>query len=265
MINRSIVFGFVVLAGCATKRIQERPIMTMGDVVGDSQNRVAVAAVESDGARREQTARRDSVTSVALTGCSATICDAIARGELALGMNEAQVFAATRTTDMSWTVRRTGGSSVLVPRSSDLVPRDIIGNVAMVQVRNGQVASFTYREAHGLRVVDSPATSTADARTAAMADALIRDADQLVAAGDMAGALDRYDRASVLKPRDAMLEYRIASLLDKQLRPVEALMRYQTFLHKLDLEKIGAVGDANAKLADAIARARERIIVLEKR
>ena len=42
-------------------------------------------------------------------------------------------------------------------------------------------------------------------------------------------------------------------------------MRYQTFLHKLELEKIGAVGDANAKLADAIARARERIIVLEKR
>jgi hypothetical protein len=118
---------------------------------------------------------------------------------------------------------------------------------------------------HGLRVVDSPAKATGDARVAATAEGLIRDADQLVAMGDMAAALDRYDRASVLKPQDAMLEYRIASLLDKQLRPVEALMRYRTFLHKLELEKIQAIGDAHAKLADAIVRARERIIVLERR
>jgi hypothetical protein len=265
MINRSMVLGLVVLAGCAPKRIQERPIMTMGDVVGDSESRVAVAAVESEGVRREQIARRDSIANAALTGCTPAICDAIARGELVLGMNEAQVMAATRTTELAWTARRSAGTAVLVPRSSDLVPRDMIGNIAMIQLRNGQLASFTYREAHGLRVVDSPGRASSDARTAAMADALIRDADQLVAAGDMAAALDRYDRASVLKPQDAMLEYRIATLLDKQLRPVEALMRYQTFLHKLELEKIGALGDANAKLADAIARARERIIVVERR
>jgi hypothetical protein len=265
MINRSMVLGLVVLAGCATKRIQERPIMAMGDVVGDSETRVAVAAAESEGIRRDQTARRDSIANVALTSCAGAICNAIARGELALGMNEAQVMAATRTTPVAWSERRSAGTTVLVPRSPDESPRDINGSVAMVHLRGGQVASFTYREAHGIRVVDSPAAATADARTAAMADALILEADQLVAGGDLAAALDRYDRASVLKPRDAMLEYRIASLLDKQLRPVEALMRYRTFLHKMELEKINAVGDANAKLADAIARARERIIVLEKR
>jgi Flp pilus assembly protein TadD len=135
----------------------------------------------------------------------------------------------------------------------------------MVQLRNGQVASYTYRDARGLRVVDSPADATADARTAAMADALIREADEMVANGDMVGALDRYDRASTLKPRDAMLEYRIASILDRSLRPVEALMRYKRFLHQMELEKIEAYGDAHAKLADAIARARERVIILEKR
>src|SRR5687768_3385686 len=125
MINRSMVFGLVVLAGCATKRIQERPIMTMGDVIGDSENRVAVAAVESEGVRRAQAARRDSITNTALTGCAAAICSAVARGELALGMNEAQVMAATRTTEMAWTDRRTGASTVLVPRSTDESPRDI--------------------------------------------------------------------------------------------------------------------------------------------
>jgi hypothetical protein len=62
-----------------------------------------------------------------------------------------------------------------------------------------------------------------------------------------------------------MLEYRIASILDRSLRPLEAVVRYRRFLHQLELEKIEAVGDANAKLADAIARARERIIILEKR
>ena len=265
MINRRMVLGLMVLAACSPKRIQQQPIMQMGDVVAGSDSRVAVAAAESDAERRALAMRRDSIANAALAGCTPSICDAVGRGELALGMNESQVLAATRTTDGAWTARRSTGSAVLVPRSPDELPRDMIGNVAMVQLRNGQVASYTYRDARGLRVVDSPADATADARTAAMADALIREADEMVANGDMVGALDRYDRASTLKPRDAMLEYRIASILDRSLRPVEALMRYQRFLHQMELEKIEAHGDAYAKLADAIARARERVIILEKR
>ena len=265
MINRTMVLGLMVLAACSPKRIQQQPIMQMGDKVPDSDNRIAVASVESEAERRAITMRRDSIAIAALAGCTPAICDAVGRGELALGMNEAQVLAATRTTDGAWTTRRSAGSAVLVPRSVDALPRDMVANVAMVQLRDGQVASYTYRDARGLRVVDSPADATADARTAAMADALVREADEMVANGDMAGALDRYDRASTLKPQDAMLQYRIASILDRSLRPVEALMRYQRFLHQMELEKIEAHGDAYAKLADAIARARERVIILEKR
>ena len=265
MINRSMVLGVVILAACSPKRIQQQPIMQMGEIVPSSDASIAAAAAASDADRRAATARRDSIANVAVAACTPAICDAVGRGEIALGMNEAQVLAATRTTDNAWTVRRSTGSAVLVPRATDDMPRDVIASVAMVQLRNGQVSSYTYRDARGLRVVDSPADATSEARTAALADALIREADDLVANGDMAAALDRYDRASTLKPRDAMLEYRIASILDRSLRPVEALMRYQRFLHQMELEKIEARGDAYAKLADAIARARERVIILEKR
>ena len=58
---------------------------------------------------------------------------------------------------------------------------------------------------------------------------------------------------------------RIATTLDKQLRPIEAILRYQLFIHQLELEKINARGDAAAKIAEAIARAHERIVVIENR
>jgi hypothetical protein len=265
MMNRQVFLGLMVLAACAPKRIDERPIILMGDVVPDSDARIAVAAVESDAAQRSLTLRRDSIANAALSSCVPAICEAVARGEITLGMNEAQVLAATRTTGEAWSARRSAGSSVLVPASTSAMPRDMVGNVAMVQLRNGQVASYTHRDARGMRSVSSPAQATQEARTAAMADALVREADEMAANGNMVGALDRYDRASTLDPGNAILEYRIASILDRQLRPVEALMRYQRFLHQMELEKIEARGDAYAKLADAIARARERVIILEKR
>jgi hypothetical protein len=64
--------------------------------------------------------------------------------------------------------------------------------------------------------------------------------------------------------RRRLVEYRIATVLDKQLRPIEALIRYQLFLHQLELEKIRATGEAYGHLASAIAHARERVIVLER-
>ncbi len=93
---------------------------------------------------------------------------------------------------------------------------------------------------------------------------LIREGDDLVMANDLDGALNRYDRASVLDPQAVEVQYKAARLLDLQMRPKEALMRYKRFLHGLDLEKIQAQGDANAKLAEAIALAQQRIVVLEK-
>jgi hypothetical protein len=78
-------------------------------------------------------------------------------------------------------------------------------------------------------------------------------------------ALDRYDRADVIRPGDAETNLRIASTLDKQLRPLEAIMRYQLFIHQMELERIRARGEAAARIAEAIALAHQRIIVLERR
>src|SRR5688572_3609136 len=165
MTNRLMVLGLLAAAACSPKRIDQRPIMEMGQVIPSSDGAVAVAAVESEASRRSMEMRRDSIAIAAVSSCAQAVCDALARGEVALGMNEAQVMAATRTTDASWTARRTAGSAVLVPRHSDELPRDMIGGVAMVQLRNGAVASYTYRDARGLRVVNSAATATSDART----------------------------------------------------------------------------------------------------
>ena len=107
----------------------------------------------------------------------------------------------------------------------------------------------------------APAVSD-EARTNAAQ--LIREGDDLVMANDMEGALNRYDRASVLDPQAVEVQYKAARLLDLQMRPKEALMRYKRFLHELELQKIEKQGDANAKLAEAIAMAQHRIVVLEK-
>jgi tetratricopeptide (TPR) repeat protein len=96
------------------------------------------------------------------------------------------------------------------------------------------------------------------------ASLLIKEGDDLVLANDLDGALNRYDRASVLDPQAVEVQYKAARLLDLQMRPKEALMRYKRFLHGLEIEKISAQGDANAKLAEAIALAQQRVVVLEK-
>ena len=41
-------------------------------------------------------------------------------------------------------------------------------------------------------------------------------------------------------------------------------MRYQRFMNGLEIDKIKAQGDASAKMAEAIALAQQRIVVLEK-
>ena len=178
-------------------------------------------------------------------------------------MPEPQVLAATRSEPAAWSARR-GAVTVLVPASLGTAPADAQGEIAMVQLAGERVSSIAYREGAGVRVVQTAQDATLAGRSAAEARLLIAEGDRLVAAGQSAAALDRYDRALVLMPNDAMLQYRIATLLDEQLRPIEALMRYQRFLNQLEIQRIDAIGTANAKLADAIARARERIIILER-
>lgn len=250
-------------AACAPKRIHQDPII-------DNNSRVPAArtaAAEAEAADRQTRSRasRDSIAAEAMATCSGAVCEAVTRGEVALGMNEAQVLAATRTTADAWSIRRAEGSTVLVPRSLEHAPRDAAGEVVMVQVANGAVRSYSYREPQGIRVISSPADATTEGRAAATADMLVREGDDLVARGDFDGALDRYDRAHVLKPGDPMVIYRVATTLDKQLRPIQALIQYQRFLHEMEIERIQAIGEAYGHLADAIAHARERVIILERR
>lgn len=250
---------------CAPKRVHQDPILENDDRVPDAASQVQGAAAAAASQQATQQMTRDSIAAAAMASCAGDICAAVTRGELALGMNEAQVLAATRTTYDAWTVRRSARSTVLVPRSPELAPSDAMGELAMIQVADGQVRSYSYREAQGVRVVSSPEDATVDGRAAAMADMLIREGDDYVARGEFDMALNRYDRAHVLKPADPTITYRVATTLDKQLRPYEAAIQYRLFLHQLELERIDAYGDAYARMAEAIAHAKERIVVLERR
>jgi hypothetical protein len=265
MFARIVLVGMLLLTvACTPRRLHERPIIRTGDRVPTADATVEDVRYHAAETMAEQTARRDSLMAMALATCAPAVCNAIARGEVALGMTETQVMAATRTIHETWSMRVAGPAAVLVPYSLVHAPRDMVGELAMVQLRDGRVSSYSYRESQGLRVVSTPEDATRAGRATALAEMLIREGDDLAARGDLAGALDRYDRADVLHAGDPELDYRIAAVLDKQLRPIEALIRYKLFLHRLDLERIDAVGHAYANLATAIALARERIIVLER-
>lgn len=250
-------------AACAPKRIHQEPIIDNNARVPDARTETA----EEDAAARQASsqAARDSVAAEAMATCTGDVCEAVTRGELALGMNETHVLAATRTTEAAWNIRRADGSTVMVPKSLQYAPTDASGEVVMVQVANGAVQSYSYREPQGIRVISEPADATASGRAAATADMLVREGDEYVARGEFDMALNRYDRAHILKPQDPTIIYRVATTLDKQLRPVQALIQYQRFLHEMELERIQAVGEAYGNLAEAIAHARERVIVLERR
>jgi len=265
----STVVGTVVLtaalAACnGPRRIHENPVLINGDRVGSPDATVQAVAASTAADRERSAARRDSLRAVAAASCAPAVCAALARGELALSMTAAQVMAATGSTESAWSVRDAGGTTVMVAHTLAAPPRDATGEVALVQLTGDRVTSYSYREPQGLRVVSAPSDTTLEGRSRATAMALIREGDAFDAAGDRARALDRYDRALVLQPNDPMLQYRVATLLDLQLRPVEAQMRYRRFLQELELQRIAAIGDANAKLAEAIALAQQRIIVLER-
>jgi hypothetical protein len=255
--------ALAALTACNGPRvIHERPILVTGQRVPTPDG--ARLGAEAAAAQAGTLAGRDSVGTVAAATCQGTVCSAVARGEVTLGMTEAQVMAATRTGPDAWSVRRAGAAVTMTPAFLSAPPADVVSEVALVQFADGRARSISYREPQGLRVVERPEDQTPDGRARATADALIREGDQFITAGDRAAALDRFDRALVLVPGDAMLQYRIATLLDLQLRPIEALMRYQRFLLSLEVQRIEAIGNANAKLAEAIARAQQRIIVLER-
>ena len=121
----------LVAAACAPKRVDEEPILRNGERVPDPDATVEAVRQESEARRAEMAARRDELTAEALATCSGAICDALTRGEVALEMTEAQVLAATRTTDEAWRIRRNGRITVMVPRSMADAPRDALGTIGL--------------------------------------------------------------------------------------------------------------------------------------
>jgi tetratricopeptide (TPR) repeat protein len=252
----------VGLAGCVVK---PRPIMKDGQIIHDrSDEVVARANAEGQAVQARMAAERGEAQAAALATCVGEICAAITRGEVALGMTTEQVLAATRTTAAAWDIRGDASARVMGPRIGSAAPRDRLGEVTQVSIQDGRVTSYTYRESQGFRTVASPADATQQARAVARAEALLEQGDQAAAVGDLNRALDLYDRADVIRPADAQTQFRIAQILEKQERPLEAIMRYQLFLHQMDLERIHARGEAAARMAEAIALAQQRILILER-
>jgi len=255
-----------LLTACNGPRvIHEAPVLASGD-------RVAVmdSLVDAErGARRasETAARRtgDSIASLSAATCAPAVCAAVSRGEVILGMTEPQLLAATRTTPDAWTAFPVDASTVFRPGSQLSLPRDAQGTLSSVSVRDGRVVSIVRETRAGVQSVASPVDTGSTVRVRALADAMIREGDDYIAAGDRTRALERYDRALVMRGDDALLNYKVAQLLDQQLRPVEALMRYQKFLLQMELQRIDALGTQNAKLAEAIALAQQRVLVLDRR
>lgn len=259
----SLALAVLLLGACSQKRVHERPVLESGDRVSTAEERVGAERGEAIADRARSEEGRDEVVAEALADCEPAACEGVLQGEVRLGMTEAQVLAATGTTESAWRIRRAGGATVLTPRSLEGPPRDAVADLTMVRLADGRVSTIGYREAQGMRVVDAPADATREGRARALAEMLTREGDDLAARGDFVGALERYDRADILSD-DPLLDYKIATALDKQLRPIEALIQYRLFLHRLELERIHARGEAAARLAEAIAQARQRVLILER-
>ena len=134
------MFITALVASCANpKRVDEIPITVMrnGDRVESPTRTVDGATTQALEARIAGRERRDSLTAVAFANCAADVCAALGRGEVSLGMTEAQVLAATGTTDIAWMTRRSGGVDVLSPRDADAAPSDAVGPLALVQLSGG--------------------------------------------------------------------------------------------------------------------------------
>jgi tetratricopeptide (TPR) repeat protein len=258
------IVGLGLMSGCAKKHVNEQPIIENGDRVDDGSYTVAEARTRTEQRRADAAYDRNEIETQALATCEADVCDAVVRREVWLGMNEWQVMAATGTTERAWSTRRAGGSTVMTPSDTRMPPKDAVGQLTMVQLADGAVRRYGYQESQGVRLVSSPEHATTEGRAAEMAEALLQEGDRQAASGNFDAALNRYDRASILAPEDPLIDYRIATVLDKALRPIEAKLQYELFLHRLDLERIQAKGEANARLAEAIALAQQRIVVLER-
>ncbi|HYH83518.1 MAG TPA: hypothetical protein VEX86_27230 [Longimicrobium sp.] len=252
-------------AACAPRMQPVRAVQPNGAIVRSTQEHdVAHARARTADERARLAQEQDAVSARALGDCTPVLCNAIARGEVAVGMTREQVLAATRSGTAAWEERGGGGLATLTARDESRGPRDVVAELAFVTLENGRVRGYAYREPQGIRLVSSAADATPQGTARARAEALLREGDEMALAGDFDRALNRYDRADVVSPNDPAVSLRIARALDKQLRPYEAAIRYRLFLHQLEIERIQAYGGAWAQYGAAVAEARSRILVLER-
>lgn len=249
----------LAIAGVACAPYQQRIDATPTILSGDRApvpNSVAAAPRNAtvDAERAGSKRVMDSLAAHASSSCGTAPCDEVVRGAVLLGMSENQLYAATRSAAPAWSMRRAGATTTMVPASRSASPRDAVGELSLIQFDHDRVVVIAYRDGDGVRLVTGTTTSAGAARDRALATALQRDGDERLAAADSSGALDRYDEASALMPRDADLQFRIARILDAERRPVEALIHYERFVRALT----DATHDAR------LAAALERIAVLSR-
>src|SRR5690606_23602384 len=98
------LLALVSLAGACGPHI--RPLertMDNGELLHPrSEEVVEQARLEGEMERERIAADQAAAMAAALASCTPEICEAIGRGELAVGMTEAEVLAATRTTHQAW-------------------------------------------------------------------------------------------------------------------------------------------------------------------
>ena len=155
-----------------------------------------------EGAERARPPGRRSRTgwpAAALADCTPMLCNAIARGELAMGMTREQVMAATHTGPAAWEERGGGRIATLTPPDEARAPHDVVGEVAFVTLQNGRVRGYAYREPQGVRLgVVARRTRRPRARPAPVPRRCCARATTWRWRGDFDRALDRYDRADVI-------------------------------------------------------------------
>src|SRR5215216_6579039 len=117
-------------AACAPRMQPVRAVQPNGATVPSTADEsVGRAHAEGRAERERAAAEHDQTVAHALQACAGAACDAIARGELAVGLTREQVLAATHTSAAAWEERGGGFVTTLTPRDEGRAPRDAVAEV----------------------------------------------------------------------------------------------------------------------------------------
>ena len=121
------LLGFLIFSGCGPSLV---PVTENGQLLPDRTTAIVVQGRADAEMERGRLADERTLTAAgALATCAPEVCDAVTRGELAIGMTEAQVLAATRTTGDAWDVRDSGGMTLMTTRPGRSAPGDAVGEI----------------------------------------------------------------------------------------------------------------------------------------